>query len=241
MPIFILFYFNLAFFSSLSAQLVPFGFVKKHEPSVPDPCLPASSPSLGDVCSGGAIYAGVYGGNHYMITPSNCTDSATPTCNGTGNDTLTKVWRGSTGTNADITGIANITTSSTASTQLGDETTPLIAADTSVSGDSAADFCNDMVYAGHSDWYLPSKSELAYIYCKTTVTSHNTSNPPEDANCVGSGGKTTELTGFINGAYLTSTESSSSNSWSQNFANGGQINEAKSTATRYIRCVRRYN
>ena len=55
--------------------------------TVNDPC--DGTPSLGTKCVGGTLYAGQFDGGKYMITPSGCTDSATPECAG-GTDSLGK-------------------------------------------------------------------------------------------------------------------------------------------------------
>src|SRR5574344_80894 len=66
-------------------------------------------------------------------------------------------------------------------------------------------------------WYLPSKEELNSMY-----------NQKE------------EIGGFSGNYYWGSTEYSSSNAWSQYFANGSQHNDYKSDSDR-VRCVRRVN
>ena len=217
-------------------QLVPFAFWKT---SNSDPC--SGTPSLGTVCTGGALYAGQFDGGKYMVTPSGCTNSATPTCAG-GTDSTRKRWRGGSGSNVNIPGVTNVTAHSSASSssERGHVTTPVIVAHSSISSDSAADFCNDMAFAGYSDWYLPSKSELAYIYCHSSPAgSHNTSYPEEDPNCSSYGGKTSELTGFANGFYWSSTERNANNAWDEDFNDGGHAASGKNDND-YIRCVRRY-
>jgi hypothetical protein len=183
---------------------VPFGMWQKKKAAV---SCETGSPPVGTVCEGGAIYAGEFDGGKYMITPSGCNDSPTPTCNGS-TDSLTKRWRGSSETDVNIPGLVNVTAAATKSTQRGHETTPIITAHGSISSDSAAHYCENMTYGGYSDWYLPSKSELAYIYCKAQVGSHSTSNPQEEPNCVGYGGKESLLQGFAAAGYWSSTQRS---------------------------------
>ena len=199
--------------------------------------------TIGASCPGGAIYAGEFDGGKYAITPGDCTDSATPTCDGT-EDSLNKRWRGTSGSDADVAGVENVTGTVTTSSSSfrGDVNTPLIAADASVDSDSAADFCNDMVYGGYDDWYLPSKSELAYIYCRSdSGGTHNVLYPHEDPNCASIGGKTTELPDFNGNSYWASTEGSgSSNGQGLQFSNGSQGGSFSKASTLRVRCVRRF-
>lgn len=68
-----------------------------------------------------------------------------------------------------------------------------------------------------SGWYLPSKAELNQLYVNKT-----------------------ELGGFSDGGYWSSTESNSSSAWDQGFDYGNQFSYTKSYASR-VRCVRRVN
>jgi hypothetical protein len=217
------------------AQLVPFAFWQRNPIN---PSCTTGSPPIGTVCEGGAIYAGEFDGGKYMITPSGCNDSATPTCDGS-TDSLNKRWLGSTGSEVDIPGLINVTAAATKSTQRGHETTPIITAHSSISSDSAAHYCENMTYGGYSDWYLPSKSELAYLYCKANVSAHNASNPQEEPNCVGYGGKTSELQGFASASYWSSTQRSFIDAWPQSFSNGSQFSFDKYFNS-HVRCARRY-
>lgn len=80
---------------------------------------------------------------------------------------------------------------------------------------SAVDYCNNLTYAGYSDWYLPNKDELnaMYVY-RNTIGGFHTVN----VYCV----------------YWSSTNSdnNSSYAWSQSFYNGSQETAAK---TKYLR------
>ena len=68
---------------------------------------------------------------------------------------------------------------------------------------------------GFNDWYLPSKDELNFIY----LNRHFLDN-------------------FTAHAYWSSTENTSLYSWSQDFADGNQYQNAK-TISKYVRPVRR--
>lgn len=201
-------------------------------------CLPVA----GSTCTGGSVYAGRFFGADYMVTPSGCTNSSTPTCAG-GTDTLKLTWRGSSGSNQDIPGITNISGSadSSAYTQLGDTLTPVITAHSSVSSNSAADYCQNLDYGGYQDWFLPSKTELLAMFCDSNGTLSSPSvYPQESTGCTLFGGKKAALLGFAPANYWTSSENSSSSVWYQSFSNGSQSTSNKSTSNN-IRCIRRGN
>jgi hypothetical protein len=115
-----------------------------------DPCeklSPEATPAPGTACAGGSIFAGIYNGARYMVTPGNCTASTTPTCNNTP-DTLTKAFSTS-----------NSNTSAT-SVSDGAMNTAYLVNDYGSSIVLAAAYCADMVYGGYSDWFLPAQNEL---------------------------------------------------------------------------------
>lgn len=205
------------------------------------------TPAIGALCDEGTVYAGTFDGGQYMVTPGGCTDSPTPICAG-GEDTLQKYWNNGTATYSAVPGtekisIAGYATKSSSSFR-GDVGSAAIVAHHG-SAANAAKYCLDMDYGGHQDWYLPSKSELAYIYCKAiNVTGmHMTSYPNEDPNCVGTpGGKQAILSGFKGVNYWSSTEISQlpgTYAWSHTFALGSQMSITQDM-TAYLRCVRRY-
>ena len=225
--------FSFLFSCVVYAQFIPFAFWGQHN----------SCPEIGDVCDDGTIYAGVFDGGKYYITPGNCNNSSTPTCPG-GTDTLQKAWRGSSGSDTDVPGVENVAEIEVASSSSyrGHVNTPVIVAHASVSSDSAADYCNEMVFAGHSDWYLPAKSEMTYIFCKTSgIPAYDTSYPHEAPNCTSMGGKTSELIDFktTSGSfYLSSSEQSNSRIYRHGFYDGENDSGFKSQDN-YVRCVRR--
>lgn len=116
-------------------------------------CPDASYAVIGTACSGGAWCTGSYNGSNYMITPSGCTDSATPTCAG-GADAVTKTW----GTDGIATGIVNADNGAANTTSLA------------VYGDAyAAKFCENMTYGGYTDWFLPGSNEVAHLVVNKTA------------------------------------------------------------------------
>jgi hypothetical protein len=163
--------------------------------------LCTGTPAVGTACAGGAIYAGTFNSGKYMVTPGGCTDSATPTCSGT--DAVAKTW-----------GTLGTTTGLTSTTDGGTNTGTLSG---SYADTFAAKFCANMVYGGYSDWFLPAKDELNFLYTSRASTG-----------------------GFAASSYWASTEGSSDNyAYSQNFSLGGATAELKSDS-RLVRCVRRY-
>jgi hypothetical protein len=114
-----------------------------------DPC--ANNPTPGTLCAGGVYSIGTLGSYKYMTTPGNCTNSTTPTCNNT-TDSLNLAWANTSGTSA-----YGIVTTATSTTD-GLLNTNILS--TNYTDTDAAKFCQNMVYGGYSDWYLPATSEL---------------------------------------------------------------------------------
>jgi alpha-tubulin suppressor-like RCC1 family protein len=210
-----------AFLTAITLKVRSSGF--------PNPCA-SPNVSIGEQCDGGAIYAGGPSTTKFMITrPGTCEQ-------GTCND-VDRTWRGSSGTSVDIPGVANVTSATVASTQSGESTTPLITSHSSISSDSAAHFCRGLHHGGYSDWFLPAKSELAYLFCKANV-NHLAENPQERPDCVGFGGKTSELQGFMGTHYWSSTEGGAAVACAQNFSDGAQNCTFTKTNSLRLRCMR---
>lgn len=205
------------------------------------------TPAIGALCNEGTIYAGTFDGGQYMTTPGGCTDSSTPACSG-GEDSLSKYWNDGTTTYSAVPGTEKISLAGAAtpssSSFRGDINSAAIVAHHGSSA-NAAKYCLDMNFAGYNDWYLPSKSELVYLYCKAinVLGTHQTNKPDEDPNCVGTpGGKQALLPGFKGVYYWSSTEVldlPGTYAWAQNFAMGSQLSNVQSTPS-YVRCVRRF-
>lgn len=146
-----------------------------------------------------------------VATPGGCTDSGAPSCPGT-LDLVTRTWssvhimRGATST---MNGPAN------AAVIMPFHTDPPTY--------DAVKFCDDMVYGGHSDWYLPALNELLSVL--------------EASNAIG---------GFPAGGimtYWTSTEigATSANIRNKNMDTGVVTQSAPTKSGLYkIRCVRRH-
>jgi hypothetical protein len=223
------------------------GCVQPPPPPV-DQCSGTTTPTtvVGTVCTGGAIYAGTgFTGEaatpmdptvKYMAMPSGCANTTdNPICSG--NDTAAKnrkIWADGlvtpsaynnatpVGTNT-IDGPGN--TNKLTLSGVVDGVTYVGYVDT-----YAAKHCQDMVYGGYSNWYLPAKAELKFVL-------YNQSNCQAGNSACNTTGNI--IPGFYASYYWSSTEYSATNAWAQNFNNGPQANTAK-TVTRYVRCVRRY-
>ncbi len=199
-------------------------------------CPDGSKVNTGDPCTGGGLCLGEFRGYKYMVTPSGCTDSATPTCDGSDDVALSKSWRGSSITNVDIPDVENVATQAAPSLVLGDINTAAIVAHPNIGANSAAKYCYDMEYGGHDDWYLPSKSELTFLACKSSKTLDPT-DPLESPQCAGDfGGKENKIKLNIS-YYWSSTELSSSSVWT---FTSREWDYNKHYLTFGIRCIRRY-
>lgn len=209
-----------------------------------DLCAGPTLPPIGTVCGDGTIYAGVFknsgeGSDYkYFITPGNCNNSPTPTCNGA-TDGLKMAWSSPA---VSPGGVEMVSSAAAKSTTSGS------AYDTIAQGDSALSalrFCEQMDFGSKQDWFLPSKSELAYFYCKASgVNAHNTSNPQSDPDCASVGGRASLLPGFVGASaslyYWASTQNTASNAWAITFNNGSETGASKTITTSfYVRCARR--
>jgi hypothetical protein len=89
---------------------------------------------------------------------------------------------------------------------------------------TAADICSNLVLAGYTDWFLPSKDELNLMYLNIG-----------QGNAMGLG----NVGGFANNFYWSSTELAINYAWYYNFGNGSTNNSNKN-ATVYVRAVRAF-
>lgn len=215
---------------------------------------PCSGVNPGQACaSTPALFVGKLNGNHYMTTPSGCDGTTSnPTCSGAMDGAALKfVWSSSTSINVPETpDFANPTTTPDSA----DGAVESAAVSASVAGDnSAADYCEALVYGGFNDWYLPNKTEMALMYCRSQAPNHNSSRPEEDPNCAnfnsGQTGPSGDLTGFFSSfpssentstdLYWTVSEKNGSSAHAQSFSLGSQSTKGKNVAY-YARCVRKY-
>lgn len=184
-----------------------------------------ATPTVGQVCSDGTVYAGVSPDGNRAMYVSRCDASMT--------------WDGSacTGTRtlyAWNDGNSNWTpTSVTSFTQGAANTATLITLDSnSVAGGTqahnAAQACADLSVHSQTDWYLPARDELDVIYENLVDASPNDNLPDPIAvgfNVVG-------LT------YYSSSETFSPFAFSQNFSTAAQ-NAFNKNNTYGVRCARK--
>jgi hypothetical protein len=152
------------------------------------------------------LYVGIYNGKQYFTTPGGCTDSGTPTCAG-GTDTVKKAWATTTPEANTSLGLTNATDGKGQSLTLSGYATA-----------NAAKYCENMTYAGYSDWYLPARQELSFLY----------------QNSPAIGGFMYSIVSW----YCSSTEMNS-DAWFFSFSNG-YINYTSKGIEFYVRCVRRF-
>jgi hypothetical protein len=165
--------------------------------------------AVGQTCPDGTIFAGFTPDGNVPMYTTPCDAGQTwdgSACTGT---RLTKTWNNGsndwtdTGYTSAVTGLAN----TTGLAVLMDAGGPYV----------AAQYCDSLTAHGHSDWYLPARSELnLYSVNKTAIGGFDTSGS----------------------WYWSASESNSAYAWLQRFSDGSQPSPNKSYAS-YVRCARR--
>ena len=168
--------------------------------------------TIGSVCSDGSVYAGLTGSDPMYVTRCDAgTTWSGSSCDGARS---TFTWND---------GASNYTTTSVIDQQDGQTNTAslvTIDSNSSVAGTqphAAAQYCDDLILHGKSDWYLPAKNELNTMYGNRTVI----------ANFDESGTY-----------YWSSSEYGNGGAWYQRFSDGSQSINAKGY-TYAVRCARR--
>lgn len=185
------------------------GWFALHEPASPPPDPCAMSPSPGDVCADGTIYAGLSpDGNVPMYT--------TPA------DAGQFSWNDGTSNYVD-TGMDNCSVAETTCNTGEANTALLVSLGTSPSPSPymAARHCNDLIAHGHSDWYLPARTELNVLWANRTAI----------------GGFDTSGSVWA-GWYWSSSEFQLNWSWMVRFSDGGLGAFSKGLVPS-VRCVRK--
>lgn len=179
--------------------------------------LCAGSPSPGDVCDDGSIYAGLSpDGNVPMYT----TPADAPS---------TYTWNDGTGNYTDMS-MANCTDSSpgtAASCQTGEANTAFLVGATGEPDYpfAAAEYCDGLSAHGYSDWYLPAQDELNVLYTNKNTGALN--------------GTFNETGSYPAGYYWSSSEYGNVSARFQRFSDGAQhFNYVKDDGLA-VRCVRR--
>jgi len=174
--------------------------------------LSACAP-IGSVCADGSVYAGLSGSNPMYVT--RCDAGQTwggSSCDGI-RSTLT--WN-------DGSGVSSNTTTSVIDQADGQtNTASLVTIDSNSVADgqqphAAAQYCNDLVLHGHSDWYLPAKNELNTVYNNRAAIGNFDESGPH---------------------YWSSSEDTSANAWTQRFSSGSYVYYTK-YSTNVVRCAR---
>jgi|GEM_PF-6860205 len=206
-------------------------------PVVADPCTGTSSlpADIGVQCvrgpvAGGdvtkkALYAGTYNTHSYMTTPSGCGSAipSTDTCEG-GDDVAGGTdlqWAsGSPADGNQIIASPSEVDGKIQSATIGAYPTAL-----------AASFCENMVFGGYDDWYLPANGTTNTGLGELQNVLYN-----NRVKLAVGGGAFSE-----NHRYWSSTEMNAWRAWYQNFYDGVQDSLNKtSLGGGHVRCVRRY-
>jgi hypothetical protein len=116
----------------------------------------------------------------------------------------------------DVAAIPTLVGSTATSIGSGFANTVTIVTHLGITGDYAALYCFNSLSGGYNDWYLPSSDELNKLY-------HNR----------------TEITGFSNTSYWSSSEKDAANAWTVNF-NDGSMNYTNKNTALHVRAVRTF-
>jgi hypothetical protein len=221
------------------------------------------APAIGGVCAGGAVYAGIYdwdgpgsisNGDKYMVLPSGCgyDGSNNFSCVSGLKDYYALYWNdGAFANHQSLPGTIISTPSAPDHSDARAATEEVASIDsnltlTNFQAHQAAKYCADLTYGGYSDWYLPNKSELAYLFCKSKNLDYNnfglnkTMYPNENIGCgPGNPGTSGNLDGWNNYYYWSISKSSASQAWLMSFDSGVQYPMDKAGSFN-VRCVRRY-
>jgi hypothetical protein len=195
-----------------------------------NPCS-ASSPQIGLTCGVPGYFAGDFNGRKYVVQKQGCSGTTNePSCIHAV-DTVQMTWSSATG---NITQLTDITLATNVDPNIGSQNQFELMSQNSASPGPfvAAKYCDDLVLGGFSDWYLPSKSELAFVMCNSTAGDG--AGYPQEAPCT----STNLLSGFAaNQSYWTSTEASASDAWTISTTNKAQQSTSK-LSNNFVRCVR---
>lgn len=165
---------------------------------------PAGCANIGDLCADGTVFAGYHPITQaHLFIPT--TDQEKPGSPGT----YTMNWKNATGTN-DITPKSDNDGEANHGNRGG-----------AIADFEACKACEDLTAGGQTDWYLPSRVELYYLWsARGTIEA---------------GGN---ITNFQSTNYWSSTEQNNNLAWSEQFSGGDQSVNTKTNLYR-VRCLRR--
>ncbi len=176
----------------------------------------AADPPIGTVCSDGTVFAGLSPDGSSKMYTTRCDEGMSwngSICTGT---RVTLPWNNGNITNYTITGATHYFAGVT-------NTLTNVAADSNsgsggIQPHQASARCDTLSINGHTDWYLPSWSELSALYINQLAIGN-----------------------FITNDYWSSTENDSVNARNVNFSNGSTENAGHITkgSTMQVRCVRK--
>jgi hypothetical protein len=166
--------------------------------------------SIGNSCEGGILVGNINitGTNYHLIsTPGGCDSAiATPTCSGGPDNNFTLSWRE-----------GNLNISGATSTNDGPSNTALILS-AGYTSSNAATYCDNLMYGGFTDWYLPAIDELDIMYQNRNFISG--------------------LTGHSM-PYWSSTELTEYGAAIRSLSNNLEVTNKAKTNPRAVRCLRR--
>ncbi len=191
------------------------------------PCGDVGPADIGTTCSDGSVYAG--------ISPDGNRNMYVARCD------IGMSWNGSDcvgarsllpWNNGNNLGYVNTTFTSLTTGRYNTQEIILLDSDSGTAGiqpHQATQSCADLADHGQTDWYLPSRNELAVIY-ENLMDGIPDDNLPDPL-----------ITGFYNNDYWSSSENSINHvtAWKQRFSDGTQHNGTAKHPGYAIRCARR--
>ncbi len=174
--------------------------------SMADGTLALRQFEVGDYAHGGIVFWVDESGEHGLVCDTADIHDGIAWRNGT--DRVTNA-------TGDGTGAGEMNTVLAIAMQTNDNTT----------GEFAALICAELIRAGYSDWYLPSKDELNLMFNQKAAI---------DLTSLAVGGSA-----FVSADYWSSTELTTSGASEQNFGSGTQNNQTKQGLNR-VRAIRAF-
>ena len=103
----------------------------------------------------------------------------------------------------------------------------------------AFESCEALVFAGFSDWRVPTKEELAsLVVCNDGLLNHPERSDCGGVNITSPAIDTSLFTNFPSASYWTQDSSSASNAWYVSFGTGTLTNGLSKTSNFRVLCIR---